>query len=299
MEQKKRWTKKKIILAAVLVLLAVAVPVAVLIVRRQSTPKEEVPQQVYEGMQNNYYVGVIEAGDTWSITKDAEKEISEVMVAAGDSVTTGQVLFTYDTADTASQLEAAKIEMESMQNDVADYNNQAAELQQQLNGASEEMRLELNAQLSQLNVSIKQAQLSIKTKEVEINRLAQELEHATVTSKMDGVVQSVGGEEAYMVILATGEYHVKGTVDELNVSSLYEGQAVIVHSRVNEETWKGTITKIENSTAPSQSDYVEESGDNQASKYYFYVALENSEHLRMGQHVYIEPSESEGGEEMP
>jgi HlyD family secretion protein len=155
--------------------------------------------------------------------------------------------------------------------------------------------LELNAQISQLNVSVRQAQLSVKTKQVEINQLSADMENATVTSKMDGVVQSINGADYYMVILATGQYHVKGTVDEMNVYALEEGQTVTVHSRVTEDTWTGTITKIENTaTADSNSEsYGSDSSDNSASKYNFYVALDSSDGLRMGQHVYVEVADTQ------
>ena len=49
------------------------------------------------GMYNRY-AGVIEAGETVSVNKDASLEVAEVAVQAGDAVTKGQVLFSYETA---------------------------------------------------------------------------------------------------------------------------------------------------------------------------------------------------------
>jgi HlyD family secretion protein len=297
----KRTKKGKWIAIIVVCLVVAGIAAAVMFSRQDSDVLTDDWDSVsYEGTENNYYIGIVEAEDTWNITKDASKEISEVMVSEGDSVVTGQVLFTYDTADTASKLESARIELDSLQNDVTDYTNQMNQLQQQLNGASEDMRLELNAQISDLNVSIRQAQLSVKTKQVEINKLTADLDNSVVTSKMDGVVQTVNGTDYYMVILATGAYHIKGTVDELNVYALSEGQQVTVHSRVNDDTWSGTITRIENSTANANSgdNYSSSSSDdNSASKYNFYVELESSDGLRMGQHVYLETIEDAGVDE--
>ena len=49
-----------------------------------------------------------------------------------------------------------------------------------------------------------------------------------------------------MTILQTGEYRVKGSIDEQNVWMISDGQAVIIRSRVDEsQTWNGTISKID------------------------------------------------------
>ena len=49
-----------------------------------------------------------------------------------------------------------------------------------------------------------------------------------------------------MTLLSTGHYRIKGTINEQNRTSLNEGDAVIVHSRVDEnQTWKGTVSTID------------------------------------------------------
>ena len=81
---------------------------------------------------------------------------------------------------------------------------------------------------------------------------------------MIGVVKKINenqsadtADTAFMTIVATGDYRVKGTIDEQSFlnSGLAEGQAVIVRSRVDEsKTWQGTISKIDES-------YVVKDGD--------------------------------------
>ena len=66
-------------------------------------------------------------------------------------------------------------------------------------------------------------------------------------------------------------------------------------SRVDDTTWTGTITKVDtdNPVQNASSDYYDdESADSDtttSSKYNFYVSLDESEGLMLGQHVYIEP----------
>lgn len=118
-----------------------------------------------------------------------------------------------------------------------------------------------------------------------------------MTSPTDGTVRSVnngrngagaqGGEasDAFLVISKTDDILVLGTVDEGNKKDIESGMAVTVKSRVDDPTWKGTVTKVE-FEKPMQG--AGGSMDtSQSSKYAFYVSLESREGLVVGQHVYI------------
>ena len=71
---------------------------------------------------------------------------------------------------------------------------------------------------------------------------------------------------------------------------------MIVCSRVDEPTWKGTVASVktdetaEEEGSSSGEDYgmYEGSGSESASAYNFYVELDNAEGLLMGQHVFLE-----------
>ena len=76
--------------------------------------------------------------------------------------------------------------------------------------------------------------------------------------------------------------------------------SVTVHSRVNkDETWQGTITKIDTedvnkdttNTNNYYGDYGYSGSSESATKYTFYVELSSADGLLLGQHVYIEPEE--------
>ena len=145
-----------------------------------------------------------------------------------------------------------------------------------------------------------QAELNLQMKQMEIDNLQKSIDNAVVTSTMEGVVKQINSNSAdpsqpFMTILAAGAYQVKGTVDEMNVWTLYEGMPVNIRSRVDEDqVWSGTITKIdtENTVSSTQDTYYGDYGgtsENQATKYNFYVALNTDEQLLLGQHVYIEP----------
>ena len=112
-------------------------------------------------------------------------------------------------------------------------------------------------------------------------------------------VDSNGNTAAYMKILATGEYRVKGTIDETSVGTISEGTPVILRSRLDEtQTWTGSISKIdtESTQTDSNSSYMYDGGSSgdSASKYSFYVTLDSTDGLMLGQHLYIEPDYGQG-----
>ena len=131
---------------------------------------------------------------------------------------------------------------------------------------------------------------------------------ATVTAEMGGKVQKISDADnadsysysysdssVYITILAEGDYRVKGSVNEqaVNLGMVYSGMPVIVYSRVDDSMmWKGMITEVDTSSKEDDGTesmyYYYGSGSGESSSYTFYVELEHSEGLILGQHVYME-----------
>src|SRR5699024_7291306 len=113
----------------------------------------------------------------------------------------------------------------------------------------------------------KKSEYDKKAKEVEINRLQSQIDNSTVTSEMKGVVKSVQNQEqtstnmygdssgqAFITILATGEYRVKGRVNEQNMGEIVEGQKAVVRSRVDEDqVWTGTYSAVDTKNPQNNS----------------------------------------------
>ena len=100
---------------------------------------------------------------------------------------------------------------------------------------------------------------------------------------------------AYITIMAKGDYRIKATASELTVRSMSEGQSMIVRSRVDDSTWTGKVTKIdlEHPDNGSSNDYYGNSGTT-ATKYPFYISLDSTDGLMLGQHVYVEADYGQG-----
>lgn len=261
---------------------------------------------------NNRYTGEVEPQDSWKITLDGELSVDKCYVAVGDLVKKGDKLFSYDTEEVQLSLERQELEVETLKNENTQLTKDIATYENDVKTATASEKIELQTQILTAQTTIKKNEFSIKSAEDEIKKLKENIKDATVTSKMDGVVNSLNeklgkgssnddsdsgtesGDTSYMTILATGDYRVKGTINETNVWLINEGDPVIIRSRIDDsQTWSGTINKVktdstaDSGTESSDTDYGVEGGE-KASKYNFYVTLESDEGLMMGQHVFVE-----------
>ena len=66
----------------------------------------------------NRYAGIVEAGETVKVNKDANLQIAEIAVEAGDAVSKGQVLFSYETESLSIEVERMQLEIEQMNNTI-------------------------------------------------------------------------------------------------------------------------------------------------------------------------------------
>lgn len=254
------------------------------------------------GVQNRYS-GIVEPQESWKVDKDMEREIKEVFVEEGDMVEEGDSLFEYNMDDVKAELSQSELDLEEMKNEITDLNSQISQLTKERNSASSDEKFRYTAEIQGKENEIKQKEYNIESKKAEMEKKQESIDNAVVTSKIAGVVKSInkssgnddfGGDNSYMTILAVGDYRIKGTVSESNVQMLSEDQPVILRSRVDEEqTWTGTITKIDtqNESTENNNDmmmYDSSGSGEKATKYPFYVTLDSTEGLMMGQHLFIE-----------
>ena len=229
--------------------------------------------------------GKVVSGETAKVKKDANQKVLEVLVKEGDTVKEGDKLFVYDAA-------AMQLELEKLKNTLESYQEQ----KKMIVGGDESSLLDVR----EVDVLILQAQYDISVKEKEIEKLANTVKNVTVTSPVAGVVQTInengafddfGNPLPFMTIVETGGYRIKGYINENNAGSLSEGMEVLLRSRVDEKVWHGTVSEIDwNNPVQNSNNYGYMDEDTaMSSKYPFYVTLNSSTGLLLGQHVYIEP----------
>lgn len=274
------------------------------------------------GTQNRY-AGVVEPQETVEIKLESNRVVKEVKVTEGQEIKAGTPLFEYDASASQDDLEQARLEMEQLKNDVLSLQDQLSTLEKEKKTATQDNQLSYTIQIQQTKMDIKKNEYSQKSKAKEIEKLETAAVNTVITSEIDGVVKSIdtsklddssgsysddldmldsgsdGESSAFITIMGTGAYRIKGTVNEQNAQSIVEGQPVIIRSRVDQNvTWKGTmgIVDRENPINNSNAGYSmyagmssgSDEGQTSSSSYPFYVSLEDAEGLMLGQHVYIE-----------
>mgnify|MGYP000385368624 CR=1 FL=1 len=278
----------------------------------------------------NRYAGVVEPQETVQIKIESGRKVKEVQVKTGQEVKKGQLLFQYDLGSIQQSLQEAQLALDRLKNEQLSISDQITTLEAEKKKATADNQLSYTIEIETQKMNLKKNEYDQKSKQAEIDKLSQATQNTEVRSEIDGVIQKIdttklttddsgmddmdqdmsysdtgmtgeSSQNAFITILSTGAYRIKGTVNEMNVGSIIEGEPVIIRSRVDEnQVWKGTMGSVDRESANSQSSsnawgMMDASGDSQTSSttYPFYVELQSSEDLMLGQHVYIEPDEGQ------
>lgn len=251
----------------------------------------------------NRFLGLVVSEHTAEVSRDADKTIQELLVKEGDDVQEGQALFSYDTEELQLNLDKKNLELEQLKSSIESYKEKIKTLERERSGLSGTAKLQYTVEIQSAQVDQKEAELKLKTKEDEVKKAQELLDNSTVTSPITGRVQKInendttdsdGKPAAYITIQQSGAYRVKGVLGELQRGSLKEGDRVKLVPRTEENAaWTGTVTLVdyENPTQGSDTDrYYGSSSDEMttASRYPFYVELDSTDGLMLGQHLYIE-----------
>lgn len=253
------------------------------------------------------YSGLVEPQQITKVSKDESRTVSDVLVAEGDEVYIGQALFSYDTDEIDLSIRQAELELEGISNELTILKENKATLEKEKKNASKDDQFKYTVEINSVDLQIKSQEYQRSVKQTELEKLRDSMENNQVFSEVEGVIQEIhltpstdnmGNPLPFMSILSSGEFRIKGTVTEMNIGSLMEGQAVTVRSRVDpDSSWKGTIDSINYEPVQDNNNmyYYDSGSGEKASKYNFYVTLDYPDGLILGQHVYIEPDTGSSG----
>lgn len=240
--------------------------------------------------------GEVKAQETVKIKLESERKVKECFVKTGERIKTGQKLFRYDTQEDEDKLAQAQIDIERAQDSIEVSKKTIQQLEKERAKAGQEDQLIYTTDILSQENSIKKDEYEVKSKQLEITNLQERIKNSVVTSDLDGTIQKISDPDNpgdsmdsgsdYITILADGNYRVKGKANEQNFSMISEGMEMLIHSRLEDgKTWKGTISEIITSGQATEEDT---DNSSESSNYAFYVELENSDGLLLGQHVYLE-----------
>ena len=249
------------------------------------------------------FSGLVVSEHVTQIKKYDNKTVAELLVKEGDDVKQGQGLFSYDTEELQLTLDKQRLEVEQLNASIENYKSEIKSLERERDKTGGTTRLQYTVQIQTAQVDLKEAELKLKTKESEVAKSEELLANATVISPVDGRVQAISEDGAtdnngkplpYITIQQIGSYRVKGLLGELQRGAVAEGSRMRLISRTDDsQTWTGTVTLVdyENPSQGSETDRnmgIASDEMSTASKYPFYVALDSTDGLMLGQHLYIE-----------
>ena len=273
----------------------------------------------------NRYAGVVEPQETVQVKIESGRKVKEVQVKTGEEVKKGQLLFQYDLGSIQQSLQEAQLALDRLKNEALSISDQITTLEAEKKKATADNQLSYTIEIETQKMNLKKNEYDQISKQAEIDNLQAATTNTEVRSEIDGVIQKIDtsklgssdgdtldnsmgsdsgssdSDNSFITILSTGAYRIKGLVNEQNRNSVVPGSAVIVRSRVDEnQIWRGTMGAVDEQSASSSNNsnsymWGGSSGDDttSSSSYPFYVTLDSSDGLMLGQHVYIEMDEGQ------
>ena len=248
------------------------------------------------------FPGMVVSENVTEIDKDNDKTVAEVLVKEGQDVTAGQPLFSYDMDQLQLTLDKQRLEKEQLVATIENYKSQIEELQKAEKKAKGNNKLQYTIQIQSTQIDLKEAELNLQAKEKEVAQSESVMNNTTVTAPVTGRVTAInengtdnyGNPLPYITIQQAGSFRIKGTLGELQRGGIIEGSRMKIVSRIDSNIfWMGTVTLVdyESPSQGNQNDmYYGGMVDSMSatSKYPFYVELDSSDGLLLGQHVYLE-----------
>ena len=256
------------------------------------------------------FAGVVVSDNAVEITRDSDKQISELYVSVGDTVRVNEKLFEYDTDTLSLTIDKQQLELDKLTQQIKDLDTQVKNLEKQIKELDNKIKKEkdkkvkaeyesqrstLDLQLRTVKADQTEATLKKSTLQAEITYNKNMLKNAVVRSPIKGTVRAINENGSpYITIQQAGAFQVKGTLNELSLNAgIMEGVAVTILSRVDPtQFWTGVVTLVDyNAGSSGEDDYgYGYDGMSTSTSYPFYITLDNTDGLLLGQHVYIQIS---------
>lgn len=258
-----------------------------------TVPVVQVRMLTRAGAAVDSYAGVVVSENAVQVKREPGQSISEVFVTEGQEVLEGQKLFSYDSDELNLMLDRQELDMDRLEATIKEKKSQIADVEKELKTATGDAKTQLGIQLRQLENELRQAEYDEDDLQAQIDHTKQMLRNVDVKSPINGTVRKIDeNAEVYMVIQQAGAYQVLGQINELNLNAgIKVGTEVTVVSRLDESiTWSGKVTSVDyNNTSVNAYDNMYGNADalSSSTSYPFYITLDSTEGLLLGQHVYI------------
>ena len=252
------------------------------------------------------FAGVVVSENAVEITRDTEKQISELYVSVGDTVRINEKLFEYDTDTLSLTIDKQELEMSKLDQQIKDLNTQKTNLEKQIKSEKDKsVKATLDLQLRTVKADLTQATYDKQSLQAEITYNKNMLKNAVVRSPIKGTIRAIDENGSpYITIQQAGAFQVKGMLNELSLGAgIMEGVGVTILSRTNStQFWTGMVSMVDyNAGSSGQQDGMmdfDSDGMSTSTSYPFYITLDDTAGLLLGQHVYIQISAAAIGDDL-
>ncbi|MCR5415411.1 MAG: efflux RND transporter periplasmic adaptor subunit [Pseudobutyrivibrio sp.] len=163
---------------------------------------------------------------------------------------------------------------------------------------------------SELKKAIEDAENDLKQKDLDLRRAEHELQDMKNTSdsgeivaKVSGTVSKVQDKDNYnntkpfMIITATDEYYISGSIGEFYLDSVNVGDVVSISSWETGNSAEATITSISDTPNTDNNNFYSGNGNSNSSNYEFKASFDKSSGIELDSAVDISitPSNQETG----
>ena len=219
----------------------------------------------------NRFAGVVEPQDTVKVNIESGRTVTEVKVKTGDEVKKGQLLFEYDLSSIEDSLKEAQLALDRLKNEALSLNEQIKTLEKEKKKANKNNQLSYTIEIETNKMNLKKNEYDQVSKQAEIDKLQAATTDTEVRSEIDGVIQKIdtsklgsddgdtlddsmsydygssdSSDNAFITILSTGAYRIKGMVNEQNRNTIVPGSAVLIRSRADDsQIWHGTMGAVD------------------------------------------------------
>ncbi len=252
---------------------------------------------------NDRFAGVVVSENVVQISRESDKTIEEIYVSAGDQVRANEKLFSYDIDELNLTIDKQELEMDKLEQQIKDCKTQITNLEKQIKSEKDkDVKATLELTLRTANTDLTQAQYDKSALQTEIDYNKKIVKNADVRSPIAGTIRSIDENgDPFITIQQAGAYQVKGTLNELSLNAgIMEGVSVTVISRLDPtQTWSGMVSLVDyNNASGNEYDSMYGTGDpmTTSSNYPFYITLDSTDGLLLGQHVYIQVSAAPAGD---
>ena len=241
------------------------------------------------------FAGVVVSDSSVTVACESGKTVAELLVKEGEKVTEGQKLFSYDSDELELSLDKQELDLDRLEAEIKELKTQIKEVEKELKKAKDDTKTQLNIQLRQLETELTQSTYDQEDLKTDIAYTKKMLKNIHIKSPIEGTVRTINTDnpEEYIIIQQAGAYRVKGLLNEMSMAAgLMEGSFVEIVSRLDpNQIWTGTVSMVDYENAEQNSYdamyYGTGNSMTATSSYPFYVTLDYTDGLLLGQHVYI------------